>query len=85
MLVNDPFFLSFDEIAALTERQIIEILFHPRKDDGSLDLRATEARGPSMPFHEVVFTVWRSREPDITDAQLVERFKQVYGFTPGVM
>lgn len=83
--MREPFNKSFEEIASYTDDQIAGILFHPRNDDGTLKVEdePEESRSPrqAMSFRQMTYTVWRKREPEITEEELAKRFKEKY---PGV-
>lgn len=50
MLVQEPYNLSFEQIARLTDHQISRILFHPRNEDGTL--RRGTGRAADLPDME---------------------------------
>jgi len=35
-LIGDPFWMSFADVAELTDHQILRVVYHPRDDKGSL-------------------------------------------------
>lgn len=73
-MAGDPFGYRPNEIANLTDYQIYKIIFHPRKEDGSLDL----SDGPTkvISFKELCKTLWA--KTGMTDAEMEARFAKEY-------
>jgi len=66
---------TFSEIAAFTDYQIAEILFHPRDEHGN---PTPKKPAKSQSLFDVCKTVWLLREPNLTIQQIQQRFKEKY-------
>ncbi len=82
LLVREPFNLSLEQIADLTDEQIAYIYFHPRDDRGHLEPFPEDAnRGEQsgVSFADMYARVTRLREPGISDEEISRRLFAEHG------
>lgn len=73
-----------DEIASLTDEQIVGIVFHPRDEDGDIKYGAFDPEvieaGPrkQTTLRELFYAQLAKRDPSVTEEQMAEQFKKLY-------
>lgn len=71
--------LTLDRIARLTDRQIADLYFHPRDDDGAVKRRPEPAAAPELPAHEqdrrAILTLMAAGVPA---GELIEGWRKKY-------